>query len=75
MACYIAMEDEAEKQHQRQKLVTPDNQRQMKCNICERTFRRESDRRGTNVKVNERSQLVEYSVRDVKGGSVAKVAL
>ena len=77
----LAMEDEAVKQHQRPKLVTPDDRRQVKCGVCRRSFRRESVnlRPGTNVKVSERSQLasreVQYSVRDVRDGSRASVAL
>ena len=38
------MEDEAVKQHQRRKLVTPDDRRQVKCGVCGRSFRRESDK-------------------------------
>ena len=40
----LAMEDEAVKQHQMWKLVTPDDQRQVQCDVCRRSFRRESDK-------------------------------
>ena len=43
-AYQVGMEEETTKQHQMQRRVTPGEERQVKCVVCGRLFRRESDK-------------------------------
>lgn len=55
------MEEETAKQHQMQRRVTPGEERQVKCDVCGRLFRRESDKARHKCKSEQEKPISEQT--------------